>query len=101
VRVEGVTDQRPDNGAALRGDQFLQIRIAIIGRGFEIAAEGGLGIADESRPVQVSVKPDEKGPVIGDEFGEQRNKEQQEKNPQRPKTPAVRFEILPAPAVKR
>ena len=55
VGVVGIADQRPDDGAALVRDQLLQIGIAIVGRGLEIAAEGGLGIGDEGRPIQMAV----------------------------------------------
>ena len=51
----GIADQRPDDGAALVRDLLLQIGIAIVGRGLEVAAEGGFGIADEGRPVEMAV----------------------------------------------
>ena len=52
VGVVGIADRRPDDGAALVRDQLLQIGIAIVGGGLEIAAERGLGIADEGRPIE-------------------------------------------------
>ncbi len=74
VRGVGITDQRPDDGAALGRDLLLQIGIAIVGGGFEVAAEGGLGIADESRPVEMAVILDQERAVVGDQFGEQRDR---------------------------
>ena len=55
VGVVGIADQRPDDGAALVRDLLLQIGIAIVGGGLEIAAESGLGIADEGRPIEMAV----------------------------------------------
>ena len=101
VGVVGIADQRPDDGAALVRDLLLQIGIAIVGGGFEIAAEGGLGIAEEGRPIETAVIFDEERPVVGDEIGEQRDHEQDEEDPERPIAPAVGLEVLPAAAVER
>ncbi len=97
----GIADQRPDDPAALVRDQFLQVGIAIVGRGLEVAAEGRLGIADEGRPVEVAVILDQERPVVGDQLGEQRDHEQHEEYPERPVSPPVRLEVLPAPPVER
>jgi hypothetical protein len=101
VGVVGIADQRPKDEAALVRDQLLQIGIAIIGGGLEIAAERGLRIADEGRKIQMPVEFDEERPIVGDQFGKQRDEEQNEKNPQRPVAAAVRFEVLPAAAIER
>src|SRR3981081_1606541 len=101
MRIVGIADQRPHDGAALVRDQLLQIGIAIVGGGLEVAAEGGLGIADEGRKVQMPVELDEARTIIGNQLGEQRDEEQKQKNPERPVTPAVRLEILPAALVER
>jgi len=69
VGIVGIADRRPDDGAALVCDQLLQVGIAIIGCGFEIAAKGGLRVTDESRPIQVAVELDENRPIIGNQFG--------------------------------
>ena len=66
VRIVGIADQRPDDGATLFLDQLLQIGIAIVGRGLEIAAEGRLRIGDEGRPVQMAVILDHERLVVGD-----------------------------------
>ena len=58
-------------GAALVRDQLLQIRIAVVGGGLEVAAERGLGIADECRPIQMAVELDQERAIVGDQFGEQ------------------------------
>ena len=101
VRGVGIADQRPDDGAALGRDLLLQIRIAVIGRGLEVAAEGGFGIADEGRPIEMAVILDQERAVVGDQFGEQRDQEQDHEDPERPVTAAVGLEVLPAAAVER
>jgi len=90
MRVVGIADQRPDDAAALFRDQLLQIGIAIIRRGLEIPAEGGLGIGDEGGKIQMPVILDQERAIVGDQFGEQRNKEQDQKDPERPIAAAVR-----------
>ena len=80
---------------------FCRYGIAIVGRGLEIAAERGLGIADEGRPIEMAVILDQERPVVGDQFGEQRDEEQDQEYPERPVAAAVRLEILPAPPVER
>src|SRR4051812_9308357 len=47
------------------------------------------------------IELDEERAVVGDQFGEQRDHEQDQENPERPITSAVRLEILPAAAVER
>ena len=101
VGVVGVADRRPDDGAALFGDLLLQIGIAIVGGGFEIAAEGGLGIAEKHRPIEPAVILDEERLVVGDEIGKQRDHEKHEEDPERPIAPSVGLEVLPAAAVER
>jgi hypothetical protein len=97
----GKADQRPDDRAALRRDLLLQIRIAIVGGGFEVTAEGGFGIADEGRPIEMAVILDQERPVVGDQLREQRDHEKKREDPERPVAAAVRLEILPATAVER
>src|SRR5882724_4021438 len=89
VGVVGIADQRPKDAAALVGDLLLQIGIAVIGRGLEVAAEGSLGIADKGRPVEMAVILDEEATSVGDQLGEQVNKEQDQENPERPVTALV------------
>ena len=101
VGVVGIADQGPDDGAVLLRDQFLQERIAIVRRGFEVAAKGGLGVGDEGRKIQTAVELDHERPIIGDQFGEQRDEEQNQEDPERPVTPAVGLEIQPATAIER
>ena len=101
VGVVGIADQRPDDAAALVLDQLLQIGIAIVGRGLEVAAEGRLRIGDEGRPVEMAVIFDQERPVVGDQLGEQRHHEQDHEDPERPVAAPVRLEILPAPPVER
>ena len=101
VRVVGIADQRPDDGAALVRDQLLQIGIAIVGGGLEVAAESGLGIADEGRPIEMAVELDQERTVVGDQLGKQRDHEQDQEDPERPVAAAVGFEVLPAAAVER
>ena len=71
MRIVGIADQRPHDDAALVRDQLLQIGIAIVGRGLEVAAESGLGIADERRKVQTPVELDQKRTIVGDQLSEQ------------------------------
>ena len=93
----GVADRRPDHVAALLGDQLLQKRIAIVGRGLEIAAERGLRIGDEDREIRLAFELDVERLVVRDEFGEQRKGEQDQEDPERPVAAAVGLEVLPAP----
>ncbi len=62
-------------------EEFLQIRIAIIGGGAEHVAEVGVRIGDEDRKEGLAVEVDEQRLVVGDEFGAKRQHEQREKNP--------------------
>jgi hypothetical protein len=101
VGIVGIADQRPDHGAALVRDQFLQIGIAVVGGGFEIATKSGFGIADEGREIQMAVELDQERTVVGDQFGEQRDHEQDQEDPERPVAAAVGLEVLPAAAVER
>ena len=101
VRVVGIADRRPDHVAALLRDQLLQIGIAIVGRGLEVAAEGRLRIGDERRENRLAVVADEERLVVGDELGEQRDDEQDQEDPERPVAAPVGLEILPAPPVDR
>jgi hypothetical protein len=101
VRIVGIADQRPHHRAALVGDQLLQIGVAVIGGRFKIAAERGLGIADEGRKIQTAVELDQERAIIGDQLGKQRHREQDQEDPERPVAPAIGFEVLPAAAVER
>ena len=71
VRVVGVTDQRPEDRAALFLDQLLQIRIAIVRRSLELAAEGGFRIGHDGGEKQPTVVFDQERLVVGDHLGEQ------------------------------
>ena len=62
-------------------EKILQMRIAVIGGGTEIVAELGVGIGHEYGKEALAVEMDEQRLVVGDEFGAQRNHEQDEKNP--------------------
>src|SRR5262249_58999269 len=101
MSVIGIADRRPDDGTALVRDQLLPIGIAIIGRSLEVAAERGLRIGNEGRPVEMAVELDQERPVVGNQLGKQRYEEQDREYPERPVTPLVRSEILPASAVER
>jgi len=101
VGVVRIADRRPDDGAALFGNLLLQIGIAIVGGGFEIAAERGLGIIEDNRPIETAVIFDDERLVVGDEIGKQREHEKHEEDPERPIAPSVGLEVLPAAAVER
>ena len=101
VGVVGIADRRPEHVAALLGDQLLQERVAIVGRGLEVAAERGFGIGDEDREIGLAVVAHIERLVVGDELGEQRDHEQHQENPERPVAAPVGLEVLPAPAVER
>ena len=75
VVAEG--DGRPD-GKALLLDQALEIGVAIVGLGREVAAEGGLGIGHEGREVGVAIEPDQDRLVVGDHLRPQREDEEEE-----------------------
>jgi hypothetical protein len=68
--IIGEADRRPQHEAALVGDEFLQIRIAVVGRGLEIAAERRFRIIDQRREKRLPVEPHIEGLIIGDEFRE-------------------------------
>jgi hypothetical protein len=81
MRIVGIADQRPDDRPALIGDQLLQVWIAIIGRGLEVAAKGRLRIGDEGRPIQMAVVLDQERPIIGNQFGNRIRKIQNDQKP--------------------
>src|SRR5580698_3281052 len=49
----------------------------------------------------MAVELDQERAIVGDQFGKQRHHEQDHENPERPVTPAVGLEVLPAAAVER
>ena len=99
--VVGVSDQRPDHIAAFVGNDLLQIGIAVVGLGLELAAERGLGVAYEDRVVGVALETDVERLVVGDEFGAKREHEQHHEDMERPVAAPVGLEVLPAPAIDR
>ena len=99
--VVGVADRRPQHEAALLGDQLLQIGVAIIGGGFEVAAERGFRIVDHRREKEFAFEAHEERLVVGDEFGAERGDEQHQEDPQRPVAAPVRLEVLPSPQIDR
>ena len=106
LRVVGKPHRRPDHRAAFLVDQTHQIVVAIVGRGAEqhrigLFDEGGVGVGDDCRKVPFAVDADEDRLVVGDEVGEQRENEQQQKHPQRPVAAPVGLEAFPAPLVDR
>src|SRR6185437_13725432 len=84
VRIVRIANERPDDGAALRRDQFLQIGIAIIGGRLEISAKCGFGIGHKCRKVEMPVKLDKEWLVVRDQLRKHRNEEQNQKYPERP-----------------
>src|SRR6185437_9878181 len=72
-----------------------------VGGDVEIAAKGGLRIEEDDREIGLAVVAQVERLVVGDEFGEQRDHEQDQEDPQRPIAAPVGFEILPAADVDR
>src|SRR5690606_26972783 len=101
MRRVGIADRRPPDRAALLGDQFLQIRIAIIRRRLEFTAERRFGIGGDGGKEELAVNPDHERLVVGDEFRKQRYDEQNQENPERPIAAPVGLEILPAALADR
>jgi hypothetical protein len=97
----GEMDRRPDLDRIVLGEIFLCEGIAIIGCGAEVVAEIGVGIGEEDREIALAFDMDEDRLVVGDEFGEQSDEEQDEENPQRPVAALIGFEVSPPPRVQR
>src|SRR3546814_6554236 len=57
--------------------------LVVVGLGRELAAEGGLRIGLEDRPVQRAVVGHDDRLGIGDELGEEADEEQRQENPER------------------
>jgi hypothetical protein len=85
--------------AAFVGDHVLQIRIAIIGRGLELAAERGLRIGEDHGNERLAVDAHEKRLVVREKLREQRDDEQHHEDPERPVAAPVGLEVLPAAPV--
>jgi hypothetical protein len=99
VGAIGITDGRPDH-PTIRLDLILDHRVAVVSHREE-ATELFLRVIDDDREQQLALVGSEHRLVVGDEFGEQRQHEQHEKNPERPVAAAVRPKIGPAPLVER
>jgi hypothetical protein len=93
-------DRRPEH-PALGGDRLAHEGIAVVSLGLEIATEGGLGIGAQDRGVQGAVETHQQRPVVGDQLGAERDREQGDEDPQRPPAAAVAAEILQPPSVER
>src|SRR6185437_8056902 len=76
----GKRDRRPHRESVVFGQVLLQVRIEIVGGGAKHIAEVGVGIGDENRKVVLAVDMDVDRLIVGDDFGKQRNHEQDEKN---------------------
>ena len=96
----GIGHQRPDHPTALV-DQVLDERVGVVGVGLELAAERGLGIVREHRRVIGAVIAHQKRPVVGDELGEQAEREQAEEYPERPEAAPVGTEVREPAAGQR
>ena len=90
----------PDYPAAL-GDLGGDERIAIVGRGLELAAEGGLRVGHEDGRVEFAVVIDQERLVVGDELREQSDQEDRQEDPERPVAARVGAEVVQAPARER
>ena len=99
VRRIGIADRRPDR-PAVRFDFLLNEGVAIVGHG-QKAPEFLLGIVDEHGKEQFALVGNDDRFVVGDEFGEQRDDEQNEKNPERNIAAPVATEIVEATTIDR
>ncbi|MNI57678.1 hypothetical protein D3C73_1127530 [compost metagenome] len=99
-RLIGIADRRPDH-PAVRIDLFLdEVRSIVCRR--EEAAELFLRVIDQNRIEDLALVRGDDRPVIGDEFGKQAEREEDQKNPEGPETALVCFEIgKPALAGRR
>ena len=76
---------------------FADVGVEVVGRRREVAAEGGLGIGVEHRRIVGAVELHQQRPVVGDELGEQGDREQRQEQPQRPPATAVGAEVAETP----
>ncbi len=99
VPVDGVVvepDRRPQHPAMALTHQRLHRRVAILRRGLELAAERRLGIGPEHRRVEAALKGHQDRLVVGDELGEQRQREQGDEDPQADVAAPIVPEAAPA-----
>src|SRR3546814_12517186 len=80
---------------------LLHKGVAVIRLGFEIATEGGLRIGLEDREIEVVVVSHQQRRIIGDQFGEPAEHEQDGEDPQRLEAAAVAADIVPAAMIAR
>jgi hypothetical protein len=83
------------------GSQLLQKRIAVVGRGLEIAPESGLGIGDKDRKERLAVVAHIERPIVGDELGAERDGKQHQEDPERRIAAPIGLETQPATAIER
>ena len=98
-RVVAVGHQRPQH-PALVVDQIGNKGIAIVGRGFEIAAEGGFRVAVENGQIDATIVPNQKRLVVGNELGRQGEQKQRHEDPERPMATPVGAKLLQASPVE-
>jgi hypothetical protein len=92
--VVAVANRRPQHPAVVL-DQFRHIGVAVVGFGFEQAAEGGFRVGLEHREIEVALILHHDRPVVGDEFRSQTDHEQHQEQAQRPEATAVATEGAP------
>jgi hypothetical protein len=63
-------NRRPDLDGVVFGEEFLDVWIAIVGRGAEIVAKFGVRIGEEDREIVLTFVVDEDRLIVGDEFRE-------------------------------
>src|SRR5262249_54813488 len=82
-------------------EKTLQIGIAIVRGGAERVAELGIGIGHKNREIILAVDVDVERSIVGDEFGKQREDEQDEKYPKRVVAATIGLEVAPAARIER
>ena len=95
----GEADRRPDH-PAMRLDLVGDEGVAKIRARLE-PSEFVLGIVEEDGKEDLAFVGGDQRPIVGDEFGEQRSDEQDQKDPERPCAALVAAEIVEAAPVHR
>jgi len=86
---------------ATRSNQTFHFDIAINGFGFKVATKSRFRIELEHWHAQFAAIANHDRLIVGDEFREKAEAKEHRENDQRPKCPAVAFEVAPATLIER